>query len=856
MAKKRNTAQIEEKIKNAENIIRSFAYGRDLDDAINYLKKHSPKSAALEEIKGFERSTLKVLNAYWRADQAREEKDTAELEKIAEFLNNYKQYGNRKEQLDEAAKILSEIPELQKSSEQIDAIRDMADEADKMEHIQEKQEVVQDKAPSMSDDEIIINGKSIAEYLDNDFKWTDIIGDGDNVKIVDAKDDEEANDIKANHRKWMELDAFRAHVDDAAFAKMSDKEKKDTLKEDIYTRFWSDVETMAAATAVERGEDEEAVRAKARRHEQVEISKNAYKASAAATKVRVMDKINKFMRNGKEKAGKMLSGIFNKVNAVSDRILGYTPLEFAQTLYGAFTHRRGATNAAVSVGTLAATGLAMYFATPAAIAGGVAALGTYGVYSALAQQRWTIWEKKHANWQAAKAKGDEKEIARWSGMNGYNNALKAIKANPKENEIYQQLKKNSKRFGLGSTLLVGAATPFIGAASLPLVRGLAAIVRVSGANVNSGYLFKKAKERNEEEQTEQSARDMKRARTWFGVSLFGSAVAEAAVFYSIADGLATDHALGVEQNPENVEQQVVEQKQVEVPAPAPKVAVPQEWNSNMAITERQWDTVHATGDFDEKYLHAYNIQQSDADAIVQADGTKMPVEEFVYKSDRIMSLAKAYPDGHGGLIAHMYDENHVEVFLKDGAWVYKDGTAVTSSDIAPECWGTPEEVAAFRALYKSVDCGDKVGKIDSGLFNNLYDKTLHGTGSNYMDIDKCKQVHFIAHKAVTKVAVPPVIDEPRVVDEPVVPPEEVKVDGNADDGSLIVNKARLGDTNTGKGGWGQLDKEALDHMKVGEKGDVPNSAVEGGAEKQPATGNGEQAFNAAMVKSKMGDRLG
>ena len=98
MANTRNTA-VEEKIKNAEKIIQSYAYGAELDQAIRYLKRHDSDNAVLATIKDFEdnRPMLKVLNALYRADEARANNDTAELQKIAEFLNDYKGYGNRQE---------------------------------------------------------------------------------------------------------------------------------------------------------------------------------------------------------------------------------------------------------------------------------------------------------------------------------------------------------------------------------------------------------------------------------------------------------------------------------------------------------------------------------------------------------------------------------------------------------------------------------------------------------------------------------------------------------------------------------------------------------------------------------------
>ena len=51
--KKRNTV-VEGKIKNAEQTIRSYAYDRSLDTAIEYLKAHDPENSVLATIKDFE----------------------------------------------------------------------------------------------------------------------------------------------------------------------------------------------------------------------------------------------------------------------------------------------------------------------------------------------------------------------------------------------------------------------------------------------------------------------------------------------------------------------------------------------------------------------------------------------------------------------------------------------------------------------------------------------------------------------------------------------------------------------------------------------------------------------------------
>ena len=877
MANQRNAA-VEDKIRNAEKIVQSYAYGNELDQAINYLKKHDPENGVLATIKDFEdnRPMLKVLNALYRADQARADNNKAELENIAEFLNSYTQYSDREEIKSEAAKILSELPEVKEDPELSDAVAAMDDETERLKHIQEKQNYVRDNTPSMSDDEIVANGEKICNIMDEQFKWSDVIGDNDNITVTDgegaALNADVANNIKEVHRKWIEVDAIRAHMDDAEFAAMDDKEKVDTLKEDIYTRFWSDVEDMAAQTAELNGTDEEEARNKARRHQPIDIRYEVFDASKEVMRDKVNEKIG-FFAKSKQKAAKWLSGKLEKLNNFARKISGYTPAEFGKAMISVFSKRRFAANIATSVGTLGLSGLGAASAA-ATIAGGaglaaaapaiaVAALGvaTYSAYSALAQQRWSIWEKKHAYWKAAKEKGDAQEIARWSGMTGWNNALKAIKANPEENKVYEYTKKTNKRYGLASGVLMGAATALVPGSSV-IGRIVGGTTRAVGTNQNAGFLYNLAKKKYAEEQTEQNETNMKRARTGLILGLVGTTAME---FAMALNASASD--VGVDHNPEhfasldNENAQETSQPQIEVPSVEPTPEVPTEWNSSMGITQNQWDLLHKIGDFDSKWLNMHNAQHAYPDTFVHADGSQMSIEEGVWMSDRVMALAKAYPDGHGGLIAHMYDENHVEVFVKDGGWVYKDGTPVTSTDIAPECWGTEKEVATFRALYKAINCGEKVNGIDSETFRNLYDKTLHlGPGNNYMDVDNCGKVHFIGFvKKIVNKIVPPV-EEPEqedpIIYEGVEKPEPV-VDGHADDGTRIISKGQPYKTGSNDG-WMNRDKQSTDYaVPTGPKKVMPGSAVEAGAEKtsSAATGNGDQAMNAAFLKNMKGNSM-
>ena len=864
MANQRKTVGIRS-VEDAEKIIQSYAYGKDLDQAILYLKNHDPENTVLANIKDFEgnRPMLKVLNALYRADEARAANDTAELQKIAEFLNSYKAYKNNKDM----AEILKEFPEM--SSEETAAVEEIVKETEKTNRIREKQEIVREKTPSMSDDEIVANSEEIQGILR---KWSDAITEKDNVSVVDADgnalDAEKAKEIRGLHRQWVELDITGMHSDNAAFAAMSDQDKEETLKKDIYDRFWSDIEAMAATTADLNGasdEEIESIRAKAKRHEPVVIRTDVYSANREELKEDIANKINEFDKQKKVKSKGWLASKFDKLNNLSRKITGYTPVEFGKMVFSVFSKRRFAANIATSLGALGLSGFGAASAA-ATIAGGagvmaaapaiaVAATGVavYGLYSAYSQQRWSIWEKKHANWKAAKEKGDTKEMAKWSGMTGWNNALKAIKANSEENKVYEQIKKTNKRYGLLAGALLGAGTALVPGGSV-VGRIAGGTARATGANVNANFMYNLARKKYEENKTEQNEINMKRARTGLVLGIVGSTLMEAAVAYNVAHPF-----FDVEHNPDNVlpntntndfgidpnannaggipeapwsdyapghdnGTDVAPAPDATAEATAP-VEVPSHYSSDMGA-ENWWRISHKYGvdSFEERYLNTHNAQEAHPDMFVNTDGSQMTTVEAEAKSQVILEgLAKEGKDHH----FRLFDENHQEVFkAKNGdGFVYANGSKVTSNDIAPECWGSEERVVAFRAIYKAVNCGDKIDGVSAQQFNDLYRDAAAGTGNAYGVANECGDIawyHKLFHKIVHKTdkviedsvkiedtqTNDAVIDENAVVTEKtatdnqvsdnVVVEDKAQKDAVVDDGAVVQTKSQLGKGTTFK----------------------------------------------------------
>ena len=849
MANKKESAVIQ-KVEDAEKIIQSNAYGADFDDAIAYLQERDPKNAVLAAaVKDFEKDipTLKVLRALYRADEARAQNDTAELKKIAKFLSEYKAYENRAE----AEKLLKDFPEL--TEEQTAAIQEIADETKKIERIHDKQSYVSSQMPSMSDDEIVANGEKICTILDEKFKWSDVFGEDDKITVIDREgkvlDAEKANEIKGLHRRWIELDAIRKHSDNAVFAAMDDKEKEATLKEDIYTRFWSDVETMAVTTAKLNGEDEKTAQAKARRHQGVAISEDVYAANREEIKENTMDKVVQLSEQKKEKAGSWLAGKLNKLSQISQKITGYTPVEFGKAIFSVFSRRRFAANVGVSMGSLGASGLGAASAA-ATIAGGaglmaaapaiaVAAAGvaTYSLYSMYSQQRWSIWEKKHAYWKAAKAKGDAQEIARWSGMNGWNNALKAIKANPEENKIYEYTKKNNKRYGLLSGVLLGGATALVPGASA-LGRLIGGTTRAVGANQNAGFLYNLAKQKYAENKTEQNEINYKRARTGLILGLAGTTAVEAAIALNVS---ASD--IGVSHNPENVDALTGQQHEApaaqnngnEAPVDASVEVTHADWREGISQNQANWIENHVQGKAAEYgKIYGWNVNPDNMEEVAQkmADNIQKAIDNG------------ALPDKPVGEI--MYKYLHLIAWREKGEYVSGELIQSTMVNGEPDYWTNATEIKALNhiifceekpnvssdALGNTLDritaSGDDLDKSLDHLTNHRYVGTadvMHKDGDvNCAHVSYWERVKGVVRHALKpadkdieqpvqieeKPAVDAVVDETPVVvektpvdnnvDSGVQITEKQPQDANVDDGLVMVKKHNIGRTDTGNDG--------------------------------------------------------
>lgn len=876
MAKQRNAA-VKEKIKNAEKIIQSYAYGQDLDQAIRYLKAHDPDNRVLASIKDFEgnRPMLKTLNALYRADEARKNNDTAELEKIAEFLGNKRR---SKDARAEAERIKEELSATQAAETDDNAPKQQVEE----------KEVVPAQKKKMTDDEIYANANEINDIVEGaefrEYMAKEVVEPlKKQVTVVDENGEE--IDVKTADNLWkVKMQAAlhaitMAHMDSARFAAKKKEEKIVQLKESATEMFWTSLAGVVAESKVDPNKSAEE-NDKNRNNaiitfasgKKVTAKADCFVDSIVSTK-RAMDrKAAALAESGNNKSGKWWKGIAQNFGKFIKRYIG-EPAEIKQAAIGYFSSARGKTNVAATAALTASA----FFSLPVALG---AAAG-YGLYHAVSAPLWAIAEKKNANLKAAKASGNDKEVKVWTGMAGLRNAYKAIQANPKEKKRFWRQGLINMTAGLGSAAVIAYAAPYVvagGAAALgaaAFARASATSARVLGANLNSGLQMREAIRQNKEDQTAESQKGADRAKGAFVVGLAISGIGEALACLSAInagaqeaalnndhDALTTDSlsqnkdSLGVEpiaKNPDGLEDAT----------PAPEadvndVAVPEaptQYDESMGITDKEWTSVHKYGEdsFQERYFNTYNAQQDNPDTFVHADGTPMTTVEAEYKSQVILEgLAKEGKDHH----FRLFDENHQEVFKAKGGdgFIYADGSKVTSTDIAPECWGSEERVAAFRAIYKAVNCGAEVDGISSQEFNDLYRDAAAGTGNAYAVTNGCDDIiwkhgsaHRMLHRVSTRVAESTPVVEPEPADavvesEPVVEEKPVvdntvdsdvqvqdvpQKDHEVDDGAAVGTNSTLIKGTTKKTILG----DSFGKASVSSPRAVPNSIVNLGAER-------------------------
>ncbi len=868
MANTRNTA-VEEKIKNAEKIIQSYAYGAELDQAIRYLKRHDSDNAVLATIKDFEdnRPMLKVLNALYRADEARANNDTAELQKIAEFLNSYKGYGNRAELQAEAMKIISELPEVKEQPEQIEAIQAMQNDTDRLNHIQERQEEVRHQTPSMSDDEIVANAQKIDSILNSDeFRnmCANAINDaGRRVTIVNDEGFtvENEDEIWLTKMRAVLNDVSTVRMDDAEFATQNEDDQKGRLKEDVITNFNLDLWQMAGASADQKNAE------KAQRDfmdgKNVKINANVFHTSIETTKDRMEVKAEKLREAGKENSGNWLSRKWQLFsNFVADHC-GKTPAEYGKDLIGYFSTARGITNGVASVGLIGATVVSI----PAALG----AAAAYGIYQSFAPSKWTIYEKKHANYKAAKASGNQQEIAKWKGWNGIRNAYKAIMANQKEKERFEKQRKVNMVAGWGSALAVTIAAPFaVGAlATATAARGVASTIRVAGALTNGGIQYKDARQQYKEDQTIESKKGMQVAGTSLVLTALMSGAAEYMMAHNIYDLHAADNAMGVDHNPEHFasldnentqETSPVENNDNEVIEPVDVTHVA--WKAGMSQNHINYVLEHVQ----EKAagyakMFGWNVNPDDNEAVIQkmADNWQKGVENGALPSD--------IPVGEG-----LYKYLHIIAWREKGEFVSDKLIQSVMVNGEPDYWTNADEIKALNhiifceekpgvsvaaignVLNRITESGDDLDKSLDHLTYNRYVGTadlMHKAGDvNCAHVSYWERIKMAVKNVVKPEPVPEPVPEPAPEPAPAEPVPTVKPDGHAHDGATIYTVGQ-DYTTSSDAGSNEINGKSIQYIKEGKRSIIPGSAVDAGAEKtsSAATGNGEQALNATIIKN-------
>ena len=871
------TAAVEDKIKNAEKIIQSYAYGKELDQAIRYLQSNDPENAVLATIRDFDndRPMLKALNALYRADQAREEKDTAELEKIAEFLSMSKNKELRKEALN----IMRSLPEFANDQEKAQA----AEAVINVGAHKPKDMVVDDNG--LSDDEIVLNADKIDYIIENEDFQSKIYAETikpakEKVTIIDedGKTVENEDDIWVAKMMAALGEVSMHRMDDAAFAAKKVEEQREDLKEDIITNFWKDMDNMAGASA-DNGYSEEAEK-DSRDNKNVKIKANQFFSSIEKTKDEMAKKADAFEEAGKKKSGSWLRRKLDKLNKFSEKHFGITPVEFGKDLLGYFSHARGITNTALAVGLIGTSMISI----PAGLAGAAA----YGLYQSFAPSQWSILEKKNANLKAAKASGNEDEIRAWSGRAGLRHAYNAIQASPKEKSRFDSQKRRNMKYGIGSAAIVAAAAPVImsgGLAAVGLGLGAAATylgtrllssgVRMTGANANAYAQMKDAKKYHEEDQTAESEKGYKKARTYFYAGLLGTGLAEFFMANNVADAYQNDYAMGVEHNPNKLvpvqdtqnEQGIGNDNGAPAVEDTPVEITHANWREGITGGQANWISSHIQGQAAE-YAKIYHwpVNPDDMEAVAQkmADNIQTAIDNG------------ALPDKPVGEI--MYKYLHLIAWREKGEFVSGGLIQSTMVNGEPDYWTNATEIKALnhiifceekpgvsaedlgKVLDRITASGDDLDKSLDHLNNNRYVGTadlMHKAG----DVN-CAHVSYWEHikSAVKKIVTPPVEEKIAPAPEPAPAPAPAPLPGHADDGAAIGTVDQMYDTSTHKGML-EVDEQSIDYAKPGARTIVKGTEVEAGAEKTSATGgntgtgNGEQAFN-AMLKSKMGNSNG
>ena len=840
MANQRNAA-VEDKIRNAEKIIQSYAYDRSLDQAIKYLKDHDPDNAVLATIKDFEgkRPMLKELNALYRADEARAANDTAELQKIAEFLSRP---SRSKELRDIAKEMLAELPEVKEDPEKGKAIEAMIADTEKLEHIQEKQDIVQSKTPSMDDDAILANAEKIDGILNSEEMQSvytnEINSASKQVTIVN----DEGFTVENEDEIWLAKmravmhEVSLARMDDAGFAAKNDDEQKEQLKDDVVSNFHGDLMQMAGDNEKDFVDGKD-----------VKINANIFHNSIEATKEHMRIKSEQLNEAGKEKSGSWLSRKWQSFSNFVAKHCGKTPAEYGKDFIGYFSTARGITNGVASLGLIGASLVSVPVALGAAAA--------YGVYQSYAPSKWTVYEKKQANLKAAKANGNAQEIAAWTGKAGMRNAYKAIMANPKEKARYESQRKVNRLAGWGSAVVVSLAAPFaIGAlATATAVRGAASTIRVLGALTNGGLQYKDARKQYKEDGTIESKKGMQVAGTSLVLTAAMSGVAEYMMAHNIYDMHAADSAMGVDHDPNHFASPVQENQHEapatdnhDVQAPESVEVNHVDWKAGISKNHADWISSHVQ----EKAagyakIFGWDVNPDDSDAVTQkmADNIQKAIDNGYLPDDK--------PVGD-----IMYKYLHLIAWREKGEHISGGLIQSTMVNGEPDYWTNAAEIKALNHIIfceeepaVSADAiGNTLDRITNGgtdldaredqLTNNRYIGTadlMHKAGDvNCAHVSYWEHIKTVVKKAITPAPEPEPAPAPEPEPEPIYEGAEPApqpllepTPGYANDGIVSKPVAQIFDTSTGAhdAGSHEIDAKAAEHAKVGAKFEPKGSEV-------------------------------
>jgi hypothetical protein len=737
-------------IDDAERIIgESFDFGADFDNAVNFLQQNDPDNAVLRGVRnnGLENERKIRAKKYAIKALAEEEYD-GPIEEALALLKDDKAV---QQEADEAKEIFDKENHIE-----------MADEEAVLRNAAKIDEILSE-----------VNYESVRSGQN----YPDINQVMDNVEVIDnttSFDDEENDTPKSKEDYWSvaietaKQQAMMLRTGDQNFFMKKEQEKRDTLQRDISNFFFIGLGQGVAADAMSAPTEEDlATTANQERYVNRESQKaleamnklwgenqghlaistdsiltNAVETSKKADSYNArweqkgFSRVAKFLRDKKAKFDGFLKGIWGKRAEIKKNTIEHIKNNKWRLIVD--------TAATAAVALTASTGLAM-----PVVAG-------YALYSAAGSWVWPVVERKAKEVRAAKAAGrDAKE---WRGLSGLKKAFAAIKSNKDEYRKY----KNRAYTGTAAGILGAGVVSGMGAASNWAVQKAgymaakvtSSVIRSAGSVTSQIMNYRDVKADFKADPSAENRAKLQDAKIGLGL---GAVIAFAGNMYSFGHVLESNstengESGGILSKIKSLFAPKGEDRTVEAPdttatagvgagiggadgkevdgvaaaeavAATPEVVVPDEYNSDMGISEAHWNEMHRklTGIYENhaEIFGKENVASADAWENMyanienaRADNPSLfgndTNEQVLYKYMKLIENTERVQGGPKGYL--------VTRLAKDGLPTY----------------GSKDMTETMRALNKIIICGEKpnisADKI-TGVLDNVDERTGAYTGA-------------------------------------------------------------------------------------------------------------------------------